>query len=687
MAAVGRGRQYLVATILFVLLFIVTGALVARYQLARDHENLAHHARVIADDVWAINPAGVKNYLRLAMEAHAYRHLQVNVPGGEVFTVLTDPDPKGLLGFLHTLGLVPTREMQAPISHEGLAIGSLEGLQYVQLVFSLVRLLAIYLFVLLIALSILFLIDRRRTLEQLVRERTRSLQESQRRFHDLVNLLPEMVLETDLEGMVLYANNEARSRLGLGQEVQSGVSLFAYFPADEQLAVRDHFKKVLEEGTLYQGRLLDHRQRPFPVLMRSGPILQNGRRVGSRLLLVDITERQRLEQQLNRDRKMKAIGLMAGGVAHDLNNILSGIVSYPELLLLKLGEGDPMYRPLTQIRKAGLQASQVVEDLLTVARGSRGDKQVVDANELIQDYLDSPDFAYLRSRFPQVAHDFVPEEELLHLLCSPIHFRKCLMNLVVNGFEAINGTGEVRIHTQNVRAGAPHIHELGLPDDTPYIRITVSDTGPGIDPEELERIFEPFYSRKVMGRSGTGLGLTVVYNTVRDHDGTTRVRSSEAGTTFDLYFPATEATVRETAGDLVIRGNGESILVVDDEPRQREIAATMLTTLGYVVRTAANGAEASMLLLQEPADLVVLDMILGAGQPCGREVYRQILETYPRQKAIVASGYAEDDDVRQTLAMGAGAFVAKPYTLAIMSRAVQTALRAEMAGAEMFAVR
>lgn len=670
-----RYRQYVLVALFFLFLFSLSAFLYATYQKALDHKTLTRHARIIADDVWAINPDGVENYLRLAMETQHYQSINVSIPGSENFLILKSHELSGITGFLKRVGLIPTRDLKEVIHHGELHIGNIQVTQHIRLIFPLLNLFGIHLLVFLLTLHIIFLVNRRRTLEDLVQERTRSLLESQHRFHDLVNLLPEMVLETDLNGNISYANNVARQRFGITQE-DSGGNLFDFFPPDTRRNAKQQFQQSLEQGTLYQDMLTDRNNHTFPVLVRSAPIIHEAKYLGARLLLIDITERQRMEEQLNRDQKMKAIGLMAGGVAHDLNNILSGIVSYPEILMLDMDDANPLRRPLSIIRKAGLDASEVVADLLTVARGSRGDMEVVNLNTLISDYLDSPDFTEIRRRFPLVKHTFVPAPELLSVTCSPIHLRKCLMNLVINGFEAIEGQGMVSIATENVKPGELHALSPKLPKDKPYIRIVISDTGKGIDAPEIEHIFEPFYSKKVMGRSGTGLGLTVVWNTVRDHGGATRVTSSEKGTNFDLVFPGSSNVQPQEpkSPTNILRGSGETVLVIDDESRQREIATTLLRSLGYTVQTAATGREALRYLEENRVDLVILDMLMGPDQPNGREIYQQIIALYPGQKAIIASGYAEDDDVRETLAMGAGAFVSKPYTIDTISRAMYSTL-------------
>jgi len=167
------------------------------------------------------------------------------------------------------------------------------------------------------------------------------------------------------------------------------------------------------------------------------------------MIVIDITERQLLEEQLNRDQKMKAIGLMAGGVAHDLNNILSGIVSYPELLLLDMDQENTLRRPLEAIRRSGLEASEVVSDLLTVARGIAASKEITSLNVLIRSYFDSTDFQQLKTRNPLIGFDISLASELRNISCSPIHVRKCLMNLIINAVEAIQGQGTISIVTSN----------------------------------------------------------------------------------------------------------------------------------------------------------------------------------------------------------------------------------------------
>jgi len=209
-----------------------------------------------------------------------------------------------------------------------------------------------------------------------------------------------------------------------------------------------------------------------------------------------------------------------------------------------------------------------------------------------------------------------------------------------------------------------------------YVMVTVSDDGTGISPGDFERIFEPFYTKKVMGRSGTGLGLTVVWNTVQDHNGYINVKSSEKGTVFALYFAVTREEVAAKGKEVPLEdylGHGENILVVDDEDRQREIASGMLTELGYNAESVSSGEDAIEYVKEHPVDLIVLDMVMPRGIN-GRETYEQIIKIRPDQKAIIASGYAKTKEVDIAQGLGAGKYIKKPYVLEKIGIAVKEEL-------------
>ncbi len=387
-------------------------------------------------------------------------------------------------------------------------------------------------------------------------------------------------------------------------------------------------------------------------------------------------ERFKLEAQLQRAQKMEAIGTLAGGVAHDLNNILSGLVSYPELLLMELPDDSPLRKPILTIQKSGENAASVVNDLLTLARRGVAVTEVLNLNRIISDYLNSAGFEKLKLDHSHVQVEMHLEKNLLNIVGSPIHLTKTVMNLVANAVESMLGGGKIIIKTENSYIDQP-VRGYDTIEEGDYVVFSVSDGGVGISSEDIDRIFEPFYTKKVMGRSGTGLGMAVVWGTVKDHNGYIDVRSTEnRGTTFTLYFPVTREKMPVETYQFSIdkyKGNGESILVVDDVAEQREIASGILTKLGYNVAAVPNGEEAIRFLGKNHVDLLVLDMIMDPGMD-GLDTYIKALEIKPGQKAVIASGFSETDRVKKARNLGAGAYVKKPYTMQKLGQAVRIEL-------------
>ncbi|MDJ0781577.1 MAG: ATP-binding protein [Desulfosarcinaceae bacterium] len=387
-------------------------------------------------------------------------------------------------------------------------------------------------------------------------------------------------------------------------------------------------------------------------------------------------QRQEMEQRLHRAQKMEAIGTLAGGVAHDLNNVLSGIVSYPELLLMELGDDSPLRGPIHTIQKSGEKASEIVQDLLTLARRGVATTQIVNLNTVICEYLAAPEHIRLASENTAITIRTDLNENLLNLEGSPIHLRKTLMNLVTNAVEAQPDGGDILISTDNRHLESPVADTKSFtPGD--YVELRVVDRGMGIDPEDIHRIFEPFYTKKRMGRSGTGLGMAVVWGAVEDHNGYIRVESTPGeGTTFYLYFPATaEAVMTPEAGRPIeaYLGEGQSLLVVDDVKEQREIATKVLQRLNYTVTAVESGEAAVDYLRSNTADLVVLDMIMAPGMD-GLDTYRKIIEIHPRQKVVLASGFSESERVRAAQELGASAYIRKPYSIENIGRAIKRGL-------------
>ena len=515
-----------------------------------------------------------------------------------------------------------------------------------------------------------------------------ALKNSEEKYRNIIENIEEGFFELDLEGNLTFFNSALSKITGYSREELVGLNYRQYSSPKTSKTMFEVFTQIFGSKQPIMVADFEIESKDGSALqidLSAAPILDHDARVtGFRGLMRDVSERKKaeletkkLEKKLQQAQKMNAIGTLAGGVAHDLNNILSGIVSYPDLILMDLPENSPLIEPILTIQESGKKAAAIVQDLLTLARRGVSVSEVVNLNDIIDEYLISPQLGKLKSYHPAVEIKSNLDPALLNIIGSPVHLSKTVMNLVSNAAEAMPGGGNVNIIAENKYIDEPI---SGYEDvaEGDYAVLTVSDNGIGIAPDEINRIFEPFYTKKKMGRSGTGLGMAVVWGTVKDHKGYIHVKSDEGkGTTIKLFFPVTRKPVRRN--EIVnsfesYRGEGESILVVDDVKEQREIASKLLTYLGYSVQTVSSGKEAVEFIDAKPTDLVVLDMLMPPGID-GLETYERIISRHPGQKAIIASGFSETNRVKKAQGLGAGAYVKKPYTLEKIGLAVKAELK------------
>jgi PAS domain S-box-containing protein len=536
----------------------------------------------------------------------------------------------------------------------------------------------------------------------------------------------EAVLESISEGIVeifseriAYANSAAINFFGVPREKLLGAYPPDFFGIGERSKIEDLLKSeagdkaAAGKGTAVDlnGREITLKKLPVPgedscaillmsdvtelrqweqALVKANDILEL--RVtertaelskANRQLKMEIEDRRRaeqekiaIEQKLIRSQKMEALGLLAGGVAHDLNNVLAGSVSYPELLLLDLPADSPLKEPLIAIQDSGKKAAAIVQDLLTLARRGVTSLEVINLNTIVTEYLSSPEYELLKNYHPKVQFEISLNVDLLNMAGSQVHLKKTVMNLVSNAAEAQPDGGKVLISTENRYVDRP-IKGYGEIDEGDYVVLIMEDLGSGIAPEEIHRIFEPFYTKKVMGRSGTGLGMAVVWGTVQDHHGYIDIESAEdQGTTFKLYFPVVREEVALVKTCLPIEdymGDGEQILVIDDVEAQRKIASSLLSKLGYSVKTVSGGESAVEFMKSGSADILLLDMIMEPGID-GLETYRRILQYHPNQKAVIASGFSETEQVKDAQRLGVAAYIKKPYTMEQLGLVIKRAL-------------
>ncbi len=516
------------------------------------------------------------------------------------------------------------------------------------------------------------------------------LHSSEKKYRELVENANSIILRLDKNGNIIFFNEFAQRLLGYSEEEILGKNAERIIlppPGPSRLSFNKlsaSLQKDPERPVVSENQAETRAGEKVWIAWTYKSIFNDAGRYTEILCIGnDITklkwasrEREELQSQLQRAQKMEAIGTLAGGVAHDLNNILSGIVSYPELLLMDLEEGSPLRKPILTIQKSGEKAAAIVQDLLTLARRGVEATEVVNLNSIVAEYLYSPEHARLELNHPNIRVEKNLDPNLLNILGSPVHLSKTVMNIVSNAAEAMLDGGKIIITTENrhmdkVKNGFDEI------DKGDYTTLTIKDTGIGISTEDMERIFEPFYTKKTMGRSGTGLGMAVVWGAVKDHRGYIDIRSTEGkGTEITLYFPVTRKVFSQEAEIACIQdfmGRGESILVVDDIKEQRQIATEMLEKLGYSVTSMSSGEKAVKYLQDHTPDLLVLDMIMEPGMD-GLDTYKKILEINPGQKSIIASGYSESARVKEAQHWGAGNYVKKPYLLEKIGRAVRAEL-------------
>ncbi|MCU0581642.1 MAG: PAS domain S-box protein, partial [Syntrophales bacterium] len=501
----------------------------------------------------------------------------------------------------------------------------------------------------------------------------------------LVAAMPDIVLRMDINGEIVFVNDYGLVLSGYAREDLIGQNMLSFIAQeDREKAVRNTV--LMYESHLgpqeYHLTMKDGRTRLFEV---NGDVLrsEDGTPNGLVHICRDITDRRqeeeekkRLVERLQRSEKMEALGQLAGGVAHDLNNILGVLSGFSELLMLEIPEGQRSRGHAEKILQSTEKGAAIIQDLLTLTRRGVIASEVVNLNNIISDFIKTPVFEKIKDHHPLVAFRTEHDKSLLNIKGSSVHLEKTVMNLVSNAAESIAGRGEVTIRTESRYLDKP-LQGYDEIREGEYAVLTVSDTGIGIPEQDRGKMFEPFYTKKVMGRSGTGLGLAIVWGTVKDHAGYIDVQSELGkGTTFTLYFPITrQKTTVPLHKEPMERymGHGESVLVVDDIAEQRDVATSLLTTLGYIVHAASSGEEAVEYLRRNRTDIILLDMIMTPGID-GLETYQRILATNPKQKAILVSGFSETERVKEAQRLGAGAYVKKPYILEKIGVAIRDEL-------------
>jgi PAS domain S-box-containing protein len=510
-----------------------------------------------------------------------------------------------------------------------------------------------------------------------IKRAEKALRESEEKYRALVECAGVVVLTFDTQGLVTFVNDHGRALFGYTDGELIGRPLIGSIVPEKDAAGRDLAKMVEEicrnpeqfqdnenENITRSGQRIWIRWNNKAILDSAGSptgILAIGTDISDRKQAE--REKEKLQIQLAHAQKMEAVGTMAGGIAHDFNNLLQAVTGYTQLLLYDKTEHDAGYENLMAIEKAGSRAAELVRQLLLFSRKAETKRKPVELNRELEQVRQ-----ILERTIPKmVAMEIRPHQGLWTINADPIQIEQMLLNLGSNAADAMPDGGRLILETDNLTLDqGDGRDQLDLKPGR-YVRLTVSDTGQGMDPETMEHIFDPFFTTKALGK-GTGLGLASVYGIVKSHGGHINCYSEKGlGTTFKIYLPTADPTIAEPDDDLAakpVRGGTETILLVDDEEMVRNFGRKLLERFGYTVLTAASGEEALEIYTVRPRDLGLVIMDIGMPGMGGYKCFHEIMRHDPTARVLIATGYAAGGQVEQALAAGAAGYVGKPYQVA-----------------------
>ncbi len=510
-----------------------------------------------------------------------------------------------------------------------------------------------------------------------------ALKDSEQRYRDLSNLLPQIVFEIDVLGSFTYSNIRGFKELGFDESKDvTTINITDVVAEESQEKAYEDMRQVLNghslQGVEYTIRRTD--RSTFPALIYSSPIYSEGKVVGVRGLAVDISDRKqeeearkRLEAMLRQSQKLEAIGQLAGGVAHDFNNLLSPILGYSEMLMNNIHENDPRHNDVREIYNAADRASGLTRQLLAFSR-----KQVLELKPVALDQIISDFQKILRRTIREdISITFSLPAKPIPIVADIGQIEQILMNLAINAQDAMTHGGELSFKVSSVELTPDYCKNY--PDVKPgrYAQLTVSDTGSGISTENLSKIFEPFFTTKEQGK-GTGLGLSTVFGIVKQHSGHISVESKLGkGTTFRLYFiKSNEAIITEkksAISDGYKRGT-EKLLVVEDNDNVREMTCQMLEFLGYKVYGMNSPAKCVEFIhsSEEVVDLMLSDVIMP--EMNGKKLFETIRQIKPDMKVLFMSGYTSDVIAHQGILEEGIHFIQKPFSIESISRKLREVL-------------
>ncbi len=492
-------------------------------------------------------------------------------------------------------------------------------------------------------------------------------------LHTSIEQMPIAYILWDSEKKVMEWNKAAETIFGYSSEEILGKPFFELIVPDAAKHTVDNVAAELFSGKPSSYSVKDNNVRKdgqlISCLWHNTPIQdEEGKIISVLSMAQDITETNRLRELSSRAERLETAGEIAGQVAHDFNNLLGPMIAYPDFLKSELSEDHSAIQMLNDIEKAATTMADINQQLLTLSRRGHFEMKTLSLNNVVTQSLNQ-----IASQ-PDTLHiEMDLEKDLMNIKGGPAQLSRIISNLINNSLDAMQSVGHLFIKTENYYADDVS-GKYGRISKGEYVKLTITDTGHGITKEALPKIFDPFFTTKKTDKQrGSGLGLSVVHAVMEDHNGYIDLQSEFGkGTSFFLYFPITRDEI-ETSDSGEIVGGAESILVIDDDTLQREVALNLLNKLGYNATAVNSGEEAVEFLRDNPQDLLVLDMIMPGGID-GAETYKRALELNPNQKAIIVSGFAETERVGLVIKLGAGKFTRKPLTLKSISSAVRREL-------------
>ncbi|HAK59315.1 MAG TPA: hypothetical protein DCO77_02885, partial [Nitrospiraceae bacterium] len=510
----------------------------------------------------------------------------------------------------------------------------------------------------------------------------KKVKDSEETYRDLYDNAPDGYYSLDGNGMFVEVNRTFLDMIGYSREEIVKKAHISDLLAGESMEVCQALFPQLKKGRKMMNLELTMKKKdgsPLPVMMNASAVFSgDGAFVMSRSVIRDISEKRKiddekkkLQEQLFQSQKLEALGTLAGGIAHDFNNLLASIMGYASLAKAELQPEHPVFRHVDIIEAASHRASELTQQLLAFAKGGKYNVRPNDVNDIVREVVT----LLSRTIDKSISINLRTADDLRPAVCDAGQVQQALLNICINARDSMPQGGVLTLETENVVLGVEDVKTLVdiYPGD--FVRVSISDTGVGMDQETREHIFDPFFTTK---EKGTGLGLSLAYGIIKKHDGFIQVYSEPGrGSTFRLHLPACveeEACSEKTEGITLKKGTG-TILVVDDEDMVRSLARDILQKNGYTVLTADDGRTAVSLYTEQSDEIaaVLLDMVMPNMN--GREVFQRLKEMNPEVKIIVSSGYSHDRDADDLIKQGAAGFVQKPYRMGDLLGMVESVLQ------------